>query len=85
MSVSTKAIIQRMQAELTKANEVSQMNEAQMKKHLAKVHVLCELLLDSDREKDQEREVINKLEENKVKPTNDFTLGDGNGDSIFDF
>lgn len=94
MAVENETIIQKMKTELNQAQQKGADKEA-MKKHIASIQLLCDLLLDEklaappvDNEITEEemKAMIGKSETKQShKKTTIKDDEDANGDSIFDF
>ncbi|TRM10822.1 hypothetical protein FH966_03290 [Lentibacillus cibarius] len=94
MAVTNDTIIQKMQKELAQAKQLTG-DERAMKKHIANIHLLCELLLEEESVpgagSDFTAEEMKAMIGTTTFPTPRETTGkvleeDGaNGDSIFDF
>ncbi|WP_077329402.1 YwdI family protein [Virgibacillus siamensis] len=91
MAVANETIIQKMIDELNKAQGK---DESGMKKHIANVQLLCDLMLEGDRaepvdhnlSKEEMKAMIGKNSTADVKPARRVTVDDGaNGESLFDF
>ncbi|HLS08629.1 MAG TPA: DUF5327 family protein [Lentibacillus sp.] len=96
MAVATDTILNKMKRELTEAQQMSA-DEAAMKKHIANIQLLCELLLEEQSAPGTERDMTacemkammgDKAEAavHEPKSKHDTIDHDGaNGASIFDF
>src|SRR5699024_1703746 len=84
MTVSTEAILRRMEEELNKAKQQTRVDNRTMKERVMKMHMLCELILDQ-REDELERQLTETTHDNvQNKPSPSLSTGI-DGDSIFDF
>ncbi|SFE08294.1 hypothetical protein SAMN05216238_10832 [Lentibacillus persicus] len=96
MAVSTETVLQKMKQELAEAQQ-SSADQATMKKHIANIQLLCELLMEeepSSSEKQTSRDITakemkammgNKSVRKGTEPEHTINHEGANGESIFDF
>ncbi len=98
MAVKNETIIKRAMRELETAQQAH--NDVAMKKHIANVQLLCDLILDESQEPEQTAEEISQKEmktmlgstnhmsrnnEDMLQSLQKPTVAEEKGDSIFDF
>lgn len=92
MAISHKTILQKMKNELLLAIEKEKTNPKQMVQQIAKVHLLCELLLEESELVQHGEMMPSKIPSQKNDANKEITIqqspsehNGANGDSIFDF
>ena len=91
MVIKNETVIQKMIKELQSAL-VKAKDSQELTKHIEKVHLLCELMLDDENKQSEPSKITNKemrvMVGEKVEQQNtkkSFKHDEANGDSIFDF
>lgn len=82
MHVTSDTILNKMFNEVTEAKKVSQ-NDDELMKHIARIKLLCELLLDEKQIDKSNEEHMKQIIQTKSKV--DDTIEEDDGTSIFDF